>query len=195
MGKATSKRIANCGSKRRQQGATALEFGLTFPVFFAVFWAILSFGMVFTTRLTLQHAAEEGAREALRHGALVEDIACGGVDDITYEENLAQRWSRARNAACQQAAWLSAFATPEVDAAICTLTTVNADDEIVPVDDCFGSDPPSSLDCFNGGCQITVMVRYPYGEKPIIPSLPGFGVIAPESLMGTARITLDGEIL
>jgi hypothetical protein len=180
--------IASLLRRSRQNGATALEFGLTFPVFFMVFWAILHFGLVFTARLTLQHAAEEGAREALRSGPAVaeEEIACGGIDpDYTMSLSLSERLSRARNASCLQANWLAVFATPTVDAVICSGGE----------DDCLSNPPTAEPDCVADGCQIAIRVSYPYDQSPIIPALPGFGLIAPQTVSGTARTALDDRVM
>jgi Flp pilus assembly protein TadG len=44
------------------QGATAVEFGLTAPVFFAMLFGLIDGGMLLWTQLGLQHATEMAAR-------------------------------------------------------------------------------------------------------------------------------------
>ena len=43
-------------------GTTAVEFGLTAPVFFALVFGLIDFGLVLWTQLGLQHATELAAR-------------------------------------------------------------------------------------------------------------------------------------
>ena len=42
-------------SPLRQRGATALEFGLVFPALFVLFYGTLTFALIFTARMGLQH--------------------------------------------------------------------------------------------------------------------------------------------
>ena len=44
----------------------AVEFALIFLIFFALFYAIVAYGLVFTLNQTLTLAAEEGARAAVQ---------------------------------------------------------------------------------------------------------------------------------
>jgi Flp pilus assembly protein TadG len=44
------------------KGATAVEFGLTAPVFFALMFGLIDGGMLLWTQLGLQHATEMAAR-------------------------------------------------------------------------------------------------------------------------------------
>jgi Flp pilus assembly protein TadG len=47
---------------KQTDGSTAVEFGLTAPVFLAVLFGVIELGMLFWTQLGLQHAAELTAR-------------------------------------------------------------------------------------------------------------------------------------
>jgi Flp pilus assembly protein TadG len=58
--------ITCCGSQRACRGAVAVEFALVFLMFFALFYAIVAYGLVFTLNQTLTLAAEEGARAAVQ---------------------------------------------------------------------------------------------------------------------------------
>ena len=55
---------------RDQRGATALEFALLAPVFFALVFGIIALGMLFWTQVGLQHGAEMAARCASVNTAL-----------------------------------------------------------------------------------------------------------------------------
>lgn len=50
---------------RAQRGATAVEFALVFPLFFAILYAIITFSLILVAQQNLTLAAEEGARAAL----------------------------------------------------------------------------------------------------------------------------------
>ncbi|MGU7779834.1 TadE/TadG family type IV pilus assembly protein [Burkholderia sp. PU8-34] len=54
-------------TRRRQHGATAVEFALVFPMFFLIFYAIVTFGLIFAVQQNLTLAASEGARAALNY--------------------------------------------------------------------------------------------------------------------------------
>lgn len=48
-----------------QRGATAIEFALVFPLFFMIFYAIITFSLILVAQQNLTLAASEGARAAL----------------------------------------------------------------------------------------------------------------------------------
>lgn len=50
-----------------QRGATAVEFALVFPIFFSIFYAIVTFSMIFVAQQSLTLATAEGARAALNY--------------------------------------------------------------------------------------------------------------------------------
>jgi len=54
-------------SRHRLRGATAIEFAIIFPVFFLIFYAIITYALILTTQQTLTLAASEGARAMLRY--------------------------------------------------------------------------------------------------------------------------------
>ncbi|WP_213294999.1 TadE/TadG family type IV pilus assembly protein [Paraburkholderia sacchari] len=51
--------------KRAQRGVAAIEFAVTFPLFFAILYAIVMYSMIFLVQQSLTAAAAEGARAAL----------------------------------------------------------------------------------------------------------------------------------
>jgi len=57
----------NTHTRRSQRGATAIEFALVFPLFFCVFYAIVTFSLIFVAQQSLTLASEEGARAALNY--------------------------------------------------------------------------------------------------------------------------------
>jgi Flp pilus assembly protein TadG len=52
-------------SRKTVRGAVAIEFALLFIVFFALFYAIVSYAIVMMLQSAFMHAAEEGARSAI----------------------------------------------------------------------------------------------------------------------------------
>lgn len=168
---------------RRQGGAYAVEFGLIFPVFFVLFYGVFAYGMISAMRLGLQHAAEEGARAALRYPADPDGDQIGA------------RIANAISVATLAANWIDGLGEVEVDATICPLGQ-----------DCAPSEgglelAPSCGSTFAAGpadvqpCQVVVTVRYPYDTYPVFPSIPGFGLVLPDNLEGRARLVIDGRAL
>ncbi|SAL37881.1 TadE family protein [Caballeronia udeis] len=52
--------------RRVQRGSMAVEFAIVFPLFFLVFYAIVTYSMIFVAQQSLTLAASEGARAPLR---------------------------------------------------------------------------------------------------------------------------------
>lgn len=53
--------------RRAQRGVTAVEFALVFPLFFGVFYAIVSYSLIFVAEQSLTLATAEGARAVLNY--------------------------------------------------------------------------------------------------------------------------------
>jgi Flp pilus assembly protein TadG len=81
-----------------QRAATAVEYGITGPLFFFVLFSIVNSGLLLWTQISLQHGAEMGAR-----CASVNKTLCATDADIT-------------NYAAQQAL------APNLDATVFTVT-------------------------------------------------------------------------
>lgn len=96
--------ITNFGAQRRAcRGAVAVEFALIFLIFFALFYAIVAYGLVFAMNQSLTLAAEEGARAAVQDAP-----------------NDATRITRAQNTAMGVLTWLpTAGVTVNATAAPC----------------------------------------------------------------------------
>lgn len=81
-----------------QRGVAAIEFALVFVLFFMVMYGIISYGVVFAIQHSLTHAANEGARAA------VKDVG-----------SVADRMTLASTTAANAVAWLGTRApVPEV---------------------------------------------------------------------------------
>jgi Flp pilus assembly protein TadG len=55
--------------QQRQRGVAALEFVFVFPLFFLIFYGIVSYGLILVAQQSITLAAAEGARAALRYAA------------------------------------------------------------------------------------------------------------------------------
>lgn len=47
---------------KRQQGAAAIEFSILFPIFFLLFYAIITYGLIFAAQQTLAPSAAAKVR-------------------------------------------------------------------------------------------------------------------------------------
>lgn len=60
---------SHAGRARRQHGVVSIEFAFIFPVLFLIFYAIVTYGLIFAAQQALSLAAAEGARASLRYQA------------------------------------------------------------------------------------------------------------------------------
>jgi Flp pilus assembly protein TadG len=154
----------------RQRGAYAVEFALIFPVFFAVAYGVLAFALVFFMRMNLQQAAEEGARAALQ-----------------YQTTHGARLQRAVSVAHSQTSWMPV--PPSVVADICLINS-GCQPTSTPA-----APATSCGDTVAAACQIVVVATYDYATHPLIPALPGFGLLLPNTLRAVAAVLVDGRTL
>lgn len=172
------------GPRQRQAGATAVEFGLVLPIFLLLFYGILSYGLIFLMRLGLQHAAEDGVRAGLHQQVVAHPLNSTAAQKRALQLQARVAW--AKSVAAQQASWMNGWATPVVKANVC-LNNV----ECVPT-----SAAAVYPDCSpTTSCQIVISLHYNYGAHPVIPKLPGFGLVLPSYLEGRGRALVDGRAL
>ncbi|PPE74720.1 hypothetical protein C3942_08155 [Solimonas fluminis] len=173
----------------RQRGATAVEYALVFPVFFLLFYGMLTYGLIFMMRLNLQHSAEEGARAALRHQRLP-----AGNTESPAPSQLELRRRQAETVAASHSSWINTWKPGllQIQARICKADAATDNAAQCPT----GS---SVTDCdILPGCQVVVTMSYPYAAHangPALPALPGFGLMIPNYLTAQGRILLDGRAL
>lgn len=82
--------LALTKARRAQRGNAAIEFALLFPVFFLVFYAIVTYSLVFATQHTLTLAAAEGARAALRYQLVSGSGSAAAAAALEERRRLAQ---------------------------------------------------------------------------------------------------------
>lgn len=150
---------------KKQQGAAAIEFAIIFPVFFLIFYAIVTYGLIFAAQQTVTLAAAEGARAAVRYQT--------GSDP---EARKAKRVAAACDMSNQVLMWLSKTGTGT--AGVCvngiTKTEVTAD--------------PTLCSSLTGVTCVKVLVTYDYEQAPLIPKLfgPLMSLPTPKALQGQA---------
>jgi Flp pilus assembly protein TadG len=140
---------------RTQRGATAVEFAMVFPLFFAILYAIVTFSVIFVAQQNLTLAASEGARAALNWQA-----------NSSMQSALTAR----TNAACAAAQLMT---TQLVGRAMQCQST--------------------SASCGTGMQCVKVVLTYNYSAHPLVPPLPGFGLVTPSQLSSTATVQLNPE--
>ncbi|BAN27242.1 TadE/TadG family type IV pilus assembly protein [Caballeronia insecticola] len=143
--------------RRTQRGNMAIEFAIVFPLFFVVFYAIVTYSLIFVAQQSLTLAAEEGARAALRFQANATSI----------DDALARRADAACAAANGLTNWLAGLAHCSAAPAPC--------------------DYDGTLRC------IAVTLDYGYAARPLVPTLPLFGLALPDSLVARAMVQLDPD--
>lgn len=163
----------------RQRGVYALEWAIIFPVFFVLLYAIVSYGLTFFVRESMQFAVEEGARAALRYPV--------GVN--------APNWLHRKQAAIasvqKMLAWLPDDLKPavaDIQFTVCHLSDTT----------CFQNSPlNNNLACDIGTpCLILISYRIEnYPSKAIAPSIAGIKIILPNSLTASAALLADRRML
>jgi len=149
-----------------QHGVYAIEFAFVFLIIFALLYAVICYGFLLTMRMSLQNAAEDGARAGLR-----------------YQSSLEARKTKANDIAVERSDWLPAGlkANRNVEARICLAGT----------DDCSQAAPPCGPE-WNNRCQVVVTVAVS-GIDTLFPAFPSFAV--PARIAGQASMLLDGRSL
>lgn len=165
----------------RQRGVYALEWAIIFPVFFALLYAIISYGLTFLVRESMQYAVEEGARAALRYPST---SVLAGATAPTWEHRKTEAW----NAVQQSLFWPTApnknnfqFTVCRISNSVCDLSSpLNAN--LV----CTASDP----------CLVLVSYSIPdYRSNAIAPGIPGLNLILPDKLQADASTLADRRML
>ena len=152
--------------RRAQRGVYAIEFAFVFLISFGLIYAMICYGFLLTMRLSLQNAAEDGARAGLR-----------------YQTSLNARKSEASSVAVLRSDWLPGAlkAKLAVDAKIC----------LAAQDDCAQAAPACGPEWSNR-CQVVVTVAVT-GIGALFPAFPSFAL--PDRVTGKASMRLDGRSL
>ncbi|AKP89694.1 pilus assembly protein [Achromobacter xylosoxidans] len=135
-------------------------------VFFLVFYAILTYALVFTAQHSVTLAAQDGARKVLQWQP--------GAASLTVRANAG------RDIALDRSGWITTMSSAAVAVAVCGATGTLSS---TAGGACSGL--PLSAD------QIEVTVSYPYGANPLIPNFPFLAqALMPPSSVLSARATV-----
>ncbi|MCB5187292.1 pilus assembly protein [Methylobacillus caricis] len=154
----------NLALKRKQSGAAAIEFAMLFMLFFTLFYALVTYAIVFLLQSSFVFAASEGARSAIA----VDPMAYGSSAQYASEGVS----SRVRNTVSGVLNWLPENIREHV------LGTNNS--KVV-------------VDVAGNSVSVRV-IYHNYGANPVIPilNIPGYGPMLPMplNLQGNARVNL-----
>ncbi|WP_312807284.1 TadE/TadG family type IV pilus assembly protein [Comamonas sp.] len=173
----------HCRHSRQQRGVYALEWAIIFPVFFALLYGIVCYGLTFLVRQSMQYAVEEGARAALRYPS----STIIGSNPPTW----AFRSLQARRTTANALNWLPAELRPaesDINFTLCHLADAacNQDTALNPALDCNIETP----------CLVLVSYRIAnYRQGAIAPAIPGFCLLLPASLQSQASLLVDRRML
>jgi Flp pilus assembly protein TadG len=146
--------------QRSEDGAAMVEFALVIGLFVLVLYGLIAYGLALDLKQNMTHAATEGARAAI-----------GAVPIGT--ETPDQAAERVAKDAVTRA--MSSFKQFDTS----TMVEAHAD-----AAQCQPNPPTPTAEC------ITVTIKYPYKDKPIVPSAPGLGVVIPDTMTTKAVVEL-----
>nr|WP_244099917.1 TadE/TadG family type IV pilus assembly protein [Burkholderia anthina] len=147
----------------------AIEFAFVFPLFFLIFYAIVTFGMIFAIQQSLTFAASEGARAALNYTSTPCDRLAVNAQNAVARALAGAPWSQNVKFAAQ------------VSVAVPTPTSTSG----VTCDTTFAS---TSASTFN----VMVTTTYSYASNPLIPWI--FIFKAPQ-LQSSATVQVQPNML
>ena len=153
--------------KKRERGAAAIEFAILFPIFFIIFYAIVTYGLIFAAQQSMTLAAAEGARAAVRYQK--------GDTQIARQNS---RVAAACDMANQSLSWLRKAGGQATAPAAGVCGTGTTSVQATPVA-CSGV---TGVSC------VRVLVTYNYSAAPLVPKLlgPVFSLPTPNLLQGQA---------
>lgn len=188
-------------SHRGCLGAYAVEFAIVFPIFFLLFYGILSFGLIFTAQQSLALAAEDGARAALRY--FVPPASASASSSAMQQ--LQGRLDHGCDVATHRTQWLAqmvgASAAPSCTPLVkgpCALANGLPDPDNRCTADFSASTASGAVACGimpGQQCEATLIVDYSYREHPLIPFVPLASFVVPETIRGLATVILDPAML
>lgn len=155
-------------ARQRQRGVYALEWAIIFSAFFMLLYAIVSFGLAFLVRQSMQNAVEDGARAVFR-----------------YQISRDARLEEGRKVVISRLGWLPPALQPStasININICKATDLQSCDDL---QDCGITQAQR--------CIVRAELTIPYGSAPLAPGLSLFGmdILNPEKLVASANIVAE----
>ena len=160
--------LARTRRRRTDNGSAAVEFALMAPLLLLLVFGIIAYGYMLSFRQALSQGATEGARAAAVSAyptpAQKVTDAVSGVNDA-----LASYGVR-----CDLPVGATSGTLQRDGAAVgsCAVT------------------PAACVNNSHASC-VSVQVTYDYDGHPLVPELPGLGVVMPDSLSYTAVAQVD----
>jgi Flp pilus assembly protein TadG len=158
-----SRRTPPLSQQARTRGAAAIEFAFIFPLFFAIFYATVSYSIMLLVQMGISNAAADGARTAIQ---LVDPLQ---LNQTGFNAAAKQRVTQAVQASLS---WLSDAQVAAIVSNINVTTT---------------PDPGNGVGSASG-VRVNVQVQWKdYSSNPLIPSI---GIPLPQDLTGSASMLL-----
>ena len=167
------RRIAR--SAQHQRGVYALEWAVIFVVFFMLLYAIISFGLAFLVRQSMQWAVEDGARAALQQ-----------------QTSRQIRKEKAQSVIANNLAWLPGPLRTSIQQSdnfsfkVCKLGNVSSCTEDMSASALICDVPATTV------CMIQVQLKLAYAKHSFTPSITmGLMELAMPNLQANAQIVVD----
>ena len=142
--------------RHREHGAAAVEFALVVPIFLALLFGIISYGMMLSVRQGISQATAEGAR--------VYAVSPGGAPGATIQTNALTAVNDTISSYGVSCTSGGALVKGGASVGTCTI-------------------PSTTTTCSGGEGQCaTVKIVYNYRANPMVPSFPGLGVTLPDTI-------------
>lgn len=156
-------RIDRAGQCRwhNQRGAAIVEFSLVVVLLFVLLYGIIAYGLMLALKQSVTNAANEGARAAI--GADLQRSYAASRESLDW---LGSKCCRSDGPYTPQVAGAPLAINPQ--RAFCNPLAVN----------------PGDPEC------ITVSISYDYANSPLLPPLPGLGLVFPDTIDSTGVIQL-----
>jgi Flp pilus assembly protein TadG len=153
----------------RERGSAAVEFALVAPLLLLLLFAIISYGYMLSYRQALSQGAAEGARAAAvalpssTSGAKI-TLAVTGVNEALNSYGVSCTAAPATSASTSATGDLVKSSTTVGSCLVTIATCVQA----------------TASEC------ATVTINHAYEDHPLLPTVPGMGIVLPGSLSYTA---------
>lgn len=149
------------GRWKDQRGATLVEFSLVVVLLFVLLYGLIAYGLMLALKQSVTNAATEGARAAI--GGDLQGSYAASTDSLEW---LGSKCCRSDGSFTPQVAGAPLVINP-------TTAYCNA-----------GATNPGDPEC------VTVSIAYDYAGSPLLPPLPGMGLVFPNTIASTGVIQL-----
>lgn len=156
-----------CRARRRDhgRGAAAVEFALVVPIFLALLFGIISYGMMLSVRQGISQATAEGAR--------VYAVAPSGTPGATLKSTALEAVNDSISSYGVSCTSGGALVKGSTTVGTCTV-------------------PTAASACSGGTGQCaTVQIVYNYRDNPMVQTFPGLGVTLPETLRFNSTVRVN----